>query len=279
LSAGAVGSVFVAVRLEEKGEESAERFALKVPEYSATAARRLSEAEFLKLFREEASALMALPLHRNLARFVTFDAGCKPKPILVMELVEGTTFENLLSVRDLDMKRALRVLDDVLQGMEAMHAAGVGHLDLKPSNVVLRGGKEAVLVDFGLSGKHIRPGCATGPYGAPEVWGALDGRPDLSPAKADVYSFGCLAFEALTGRVLFQAESEMAQIAAHIAHDGFPTALRSLVKRPGLTGFAELCFATLRHDPRDRPTAAGARRELARLAPDLARLRWPLEPA
>jgi hypothetical protein len=277
LSAGAVGSVFVAVRLEEKGEESAERFALKVPEYSATAARHLSEAEFLKLFREEASALMALPLHRNLARFVTFDAGCKPKPILVMELVEGTTLENLLSVRDLDMRRALRVLDDVLQGMEAMHAAGVGHLDLKPSNVVLRDGKEAVLVDFGLSGKHIRPGCATGPYGAPEVWGALDGRPDLSPAKADVYSFGCLAFEALTGRVLFQAESEMAQIAAHIAHDGFPTALRSLVKRPGLTGFAEFCFAMLRHDPRDRPTASAARRELARLVPDLSRHRWPIE--
>jgi serine/threonine protein kinase len=109
------------------------------------------------------------------------------------------------------------------------------------------------------------------------VWGALDGRVDLSPAKADVYSFGCLAFEALTGRVLFQAESEMAQIAAHIAHDGFPTALRSLVKRPGLTGFAEFCFATLRHDPRDRPTASALRRELARLAPDLARLRWPIE--
>jgi serine/threonine protein kinase len=279
LSAGAVGSVFVAVRLEEKGEETPERFALKVPEYSATAARRLSEAEFLKLFREEASALMALPLHPNLARFVTFDAGCKPKPILVMELVEGTTLENLLSGRALDMKQTLRVLDDVLQGMEAMHAVGVGHLDLKPSNVVLRHSKEAVLVDFGLSGKHIRPGCATGPYGAPEVWGALEGHTDLSPAKADVYAFACLAFEALTGRVLFQAESEMAQIAAHIAHDGFPAALRSLAKRPALTKFAELCFAMLRRDPRERPIASAARRELARLAPELLRLRWPIEPA
>ena len=57
------------------------------------------------------------------------------------------------------------------------------------------------------------PGCATGAYGAPEVWGALEGRRDLSPMKADVYAFGCVAFEALTGRVLFQADSEMAQIA------------------------------------------------------------------
>ena len=188
LSSGAVGSVFVATRLEDRGDESAERFALKVPEYSATAARSLSEAEFLKLFREEASALMALPHHPNLARFVTFDAGCKPKPILVMELVEGTTLESLLQARGLSMARALRIVEDVLSGLQAMHAVGVGHLDLKPSNAVLRGGEEAVLVDFGLSGKHIRPGCATGPYGAPEVWGAFGERADsVAPQGGRVF--------------------------------------------------------------------------------------------
>ena len=276
LSAGAVGSVFVAVRLEEKGEEGAERFALKVPEYSATAARRLSEGEFLKLFREEASALMALPLHRNLARFVTFDAGCRPKPILVMELVEGTTFENLLSVRDLDMKRALRVLDDVLQGLEAMHAAGVGHLDLKPSNVVLRGGEEAVLVDFGLSGKHIRPGCASGPYGAPEVWGALEGRGDLSPAKADVYSFACLAFEVLTQRPLFDADDLLGVIRQHFAHDGLPPGLSELRARPELRKLAEILSRAMRPNPAQRTRVRMLRTELSRVAPVLRDLAWPL---
>jgi hypothetical protein len=277
LSSGAVGSVFVATRLEDRGDESAERFALKVPEYSATAARSLSEAEFLKLFREEASALMALPHHPNLARFVTFDAGCKPKPILVMELVEGTTLESLLQARGLSMARALRIVEDVLSGLQAMHAVGVGHLDLKPSNAVLRGGEEAVLVDFGLSGKHIRPGCATGPYGAPEVWGAFGERADLSPLKADVYSSACVAFEALTGRVLFEAESEMAQIAAHLAHDGFPAPLRALAGRPGMSGLAELFFSMLRRDPRDRPTVAAVNGEFSRLTPTLGRKSWPLE--
>ncbi|MGD0675388.1 MAG: protein kinase [Polyangiaceae bacterium] len=277
LSAGAVGSVFVATRLEEKGDESAERFALKVPVYSASAARILSETEFLKLFRDEATALMALPQHPNLARFVTFDVGSRPKPILVMELVEGTTFESLLQGRALTMALALRILLDVAAGLEAMHAVGIGHLDLKPSNVVLRQGEEAVLVDFGLSGRHIRPGCATGPYGAPEVWGAAESRMDLSPPKADIYSFACLVFEGLTSRVLFEAETEVAQIAAHVAHDGFPPLLRAMARSEGVSGLVELCGAMLRRDPLERPAISSVKRELVRLATVLGAARWPLD--
>ncbi len=276
LGAGAVGSVFVATRVEDKGEASAERFALKVPEYSASVARSLSEVEFLTMFRDEASALIALPSHPNLARFVTFDAGSKPKPILVMELVEGTTLEHLLEARGVDTARVLRVLDDVLRGLEAMHSAGVGHLDLKPSNVVLRRDEQAVLVDFGLAGRHIRPGCATGAYGAPEVWGALEGRKDLTPMKADVYAFGCVAFEALTGKVLFQADTEMAQIAKHVGHDGSPPPLRELQKRAELRPLTDLLVSALRQDPSARPTAATLRKELARMAPALGQTSWPL---
>jgi hypothetical protein len=276
LSSGAAGSVFVVTRVEDRGETDAEKFALKVPEYSASAARSLSEAEFLKLFREEAGTLIALPHHPNLAGFVTFDARSRPKPILVMELVEGATLERLLGARGLDSVKALKVLDDVLNGLTAMHAAGIAHLDLKPANVVLRSGGEAVLVDFGLAGRHIRPGCATGPYGAPEVWGALDGQSDASPAKADVYAFGCVAFETLTGRVLFEAGSDMAQVAMHVAHDGFPEPVKALAKHEALAPLAKLLFSTLRRNPHDRPDAAAVRKELARIAPTLARARWPL---
>jgi serine/threonine protein kinase len=269
--------VFVALRVEDRSDPNAEKFALKVPEYSASAARQLSEAEFLKLFREEAGALIGLPPHPNLARFVTFDAGSRPKPILVMELVEGATLEHLLEMRGLDAPRAFGVLDDVLRGLEAMHAIGIGHLDLKPSNVVMRRGEQAVLVDFGLAGRHIRPGCATGPYGAPEVWGALDGKVVPSPAKADVYAFGCVAFETLLGRVLFDAGSELALISLHVAHDGFPPPLRALTNRPELASLVELLFSTLRRDPANRPTASTVRRDLARIAPALARLEWPID--
>ena len=214
--------VFVVHRVEDRHEPDAEKFALKVPDYSASAARLISEAEFQKMFRDEASALLAIPSHPNLARFVTFDLAARPKPILVMELVEGATLEHAVEARALDMTRCFALLDGVLSGLEAMHDVGVGHLDRKPGNVVLREGRDPVLVDFGLSGRHIRPGCATGPYGAPEVWGAeVDGAKPTAQA-ADVYAFGCLAFETLTGWTLFDADSEIQQVAMHLSHDGLP---------------------------------------------------------
>jgi hypothetical protein len=277
LSAGGAGSVFVAVRAEERSQEGAERFALKIPEYSATAARSLAEAEFLKMFREEAATLMALPQHPNLARCVTYDGACKPKPILVMELVEGATLERLIEARGLTAAKALQFLDDVLCGLEAMHAVDIGHLDLKPSNVVLRRGKQAVVVDFGLAGRRLRPGCATGPYGAPEVWGALELSREPPPSKADIYAFGCLVYEALTARVLFDAETETQQIAMHLVHDGSPAPLRALANRSGLAPLAELLSTTLRRDALQRPNASDVRKGLARLTPALARMGWPID--
>ncbi len=275
LGAGNVGSVFVATRYEDRHDAKAERFALKVPEYSVTAARSLSEAQFLDLFRSEASALLTIPGHPNVARFVTFDAGARPKPILVMELVPGVTMDKVIRSRSLDMARCLRLLDDVLAGLEAMHGAGVGHLDLKPSNVVIREGDEAVLVDFGLAGRHIRPGCGTGPYGAPEVWGAVAEGAVTTPMAADVYAFGCVAYEALTGELLFDAESEVAQIAQHIAHDGMPPKLAALARRPGMAPLCELLQATLRRVATMRPSATQVRSMLRKVAPGLAGVAWP----
>ena len=276
LGAGAVGTVFVVTRVEDRSDPQAERFALKVPEYSATAARSVSEADFMKMFRDEASALLGVPQHPNLARFVTFDAGSKPKPILVMELVEGMALDRVIESGALDATRAFSALDHVLAGLEAMHSVGVGHLDIKPGNIILRKGEEAVLVDFGLAGRHIRPGCATGPYGAPEVWGALEGNAHATPMAADVYAFGCLAFEVLTGRTLFEADNEMAQIALHVAHDGFPPLVRDLAaKHAALAPVAEVLFSTLRRDPQNRATASNVRSELRRIAPTVSRQKWP----
>ncbi|HEY2366780.1 MAG TPA: serine/threonine-protein kinase, partial [Polyangiaceae bacterium] len=276
LASGGGGSVLVAVRIEDKGEDDAERFALKVPAYDASAARTVSEAEFFQMFRDEASALLAIPSHPNLARFVTFDTGSRPKPILVMELVEGENLEHAITSRSIDASRAFKLLDDVLSGLEAMHSVEVGHLDLKPSNVVLRRGKDAVLVDFGLAGRRVRPGCATGPYGAPEVWAADGASTNASPRSADVYAFGCVAFEALTGDILFQADSELQQIAMHLSHDGFPEKLRKLATKPQLQPLAEVLFSALRRDPQKRPSVPQLRAELRRLAPTFAGAKWPL---
>lgn len=277
LGVGGTASVFVVNRVEDRHEDGAERFALKVPDYNATAARSVSQEEFFKLFREEASALIMLPNHVNLARFVTFDLAARPLPILVMELVEGVTLERVIDAKTFDMKKCLKTLDDVLTGLEAMHSAGLGHLDLKPSNVLLRKGEQGVLVDFGLAGRKIRPGCGTGPYGAPEVWGVLpDDFQHPQPMASDIYSFGCLAFEMLTGKVLFDAPNEVTQITMHVSHDGAPLPMRSLIANPEVGPLAEVLVTTLRRDPRHRPTAEELRADLRAVASMVEDASWPV---
>ncbi|MBS2015891.1 MAG: serine/threonine protein kinase [Deltaproteobacteria bacterium] len=277
LGVGGTASVFVVNRVEDRHDANAERFALKVPDYNATAARTMSQDEFFKLFREEASALIMLPNHVNLARFVTFDLAARPLPILVMELVEGVTLERVIDTQAFDTKKCLKAFDDVLVGLEAMHSAGLGHLDLKPSNVVLRRAEQAVLVDFGLAGRKIRPGCGTGPYGAPEVWGVVpDDFPHPTPMAADIYSFGCLAFEMLTGKVLFDAPNEVTQITMHVSHDGAPLPMRSLIANPEVGPLAEVLVTTLRRDPRMRPSAEQLRADIRAVASMVEDARWPV---
>lgn len=276
IGGGAAGTVFIVTRSEERHDPGAERFALKVPDYDATAARSLSEADFLKLFREEAGALLALPEQENLARFVTFDAGARPKPILVMELVEGSRCDKLIASRLLTVQGAFALLDGVLAGLGAMHAVGVGHLDIKPSNVILRDERQAVLVDFGLAGRHLRPGCGTSSYGAPEVWGIAPPGVEPTPMTADLYSFGCIAYEVLTGQTLFDAPNEVALISAHLTHDGSPAGVKKLAERPMTAGLAAMLRKCLRKDPRQRGTAAEIRKGMKAVASSIGAKSWPV---
>ncbi|TNF60274.1 MAG: serine/threonine protein kinase [Deltaproteobacteria bacterium] len=279
---GAVGSVFIARRVEERQDETAPLFALKVPDYSAAAARTLSEDEFLRLFREEAGALLALPEHPNIARFVTFDAGARPKPILVMELIEGPSLERMLEMGDLSLGRARDLLLGVGAGLDAMHQVGVGHLDVKPSNIIVCNADaitgvgqppKPVIVDFGLAGRHLRPGCGTANYGAPEIWGAGD---TSRAIPADVYAFGCLIFEAYTGQTLFDGTGEAAMITQHVSHDGNPEAVKTLLERPETRKLGALIARCLRRDPNDRITIRQARQFLMNLSLGVENQRWPV---
>lgn len=283
IGSGAVGSVFVAERAEERDAFGAERVALKVPDYSGAAARTLSEEEFLDLFRQEAGALLAVPRDAHLASFITFDAGARPKPILVMELIEGPTLERFLEKGGLKMSAALDILLGIASGLEAMHGVGVAHLDVKPSNVIMRanGGDPhtlPVLVDFGLAGRHLRPGCGTGEYGAPEIWGLSDrSQGEAEAAPADVYAFGCVCYEILTTQTLFSAPSELGLITSHVSHDGMPPRVGALTTDPRTAGLAEVLRRCLRRDGRERATMPEVRHALDHIAPTLETLQWPLQ--
>jgi serine/threonine protein kinase len=286
ISSGAAGSVFVAQRAHERHDEGAESYALKVPSYSGQNSRTLTEQEFLHLFREEAGALLTLAPHPNLAGFVTFDAAARPKPILVMELVSGASLERVLDRRELSVASAFAILDGIASGLGAMHAQGLGHLDLKPANVILRQPRGdadlvgdaqavAVLVDFGLAGRKIRPGCASPHYGAPEVWDpGMYG--STEPTAADVYGFACLAYEMLVGRPLFEADTLPGLIACHFEHDGHPADLAALGATRALAPLAQLLAAAMAPNPRSRATIVDVRNALRDLQPTLRTAQWPL---
>ena len=276
LGGGGASSVFVARRIEERKNAKAEGFALKVPAYDPTTARSLSEQEFLQLFREEAGALLSLPQHANLARFVTFDLAARPKPILVMELIRGLGLDRLIRSRSLGSEQAFQILDGILAGVEAMHQERVGHLDLKPSNVILRDSETPVIVDFGLSGRKLRPGCGTLDYCSPEVLGAVPADYSPSPLPADIYAFACMAYETLTAELLFEAEDETTILALHVSHDGWPDRLARFAQIPEYKDLAMVLAACLRQDPRKRPTAGQARSALTKASKVLRDRPWPL---
>lgn len=272
---GAGGSVLLAVRAEERTRADRELVALKVPDYSGDAARSLSEQEFERLFREEAGALLALPEHPNLARFITFDASAQPKPILVMEFVRGTNLERTLEAAHLTLSRALAIIDGLLAGLEAMHAVGIAHLDVKPPNVVLREGSgDAVLVDFGLAGRHIRAGCGSPFYGAAEVWS--ENPSALEPFPTDVYAAGCVAFEVLTQSVLMDGDNLKAVIDQHFSPQPGGDVLARMQRTRQLAPLAELLRAAVARDPKRRPTISRLRAGFAAIAPELRSQRWPI---
>ena len=109
------------------------------------------------------------------------------------------------------------------------------------------------------------------------MWGAaLDDGAALDPTKADVYSFGCMAYEMLTGRILFDAANEVTQITMHISHDGFPLPMQSLIANPEVGPLAEVLVTTLRRDPRHRPTTEELRADIRAVATMVEDAAWPV---
>jgi serine/threonine protein kinase len=272
---GAGGSVLLGVRAAHRNRPDRELVALKVPDYSGDAARAMSEQEFDRLFREEAGALLALPAHPNLARFITFDASAQPKPILAMEYVRGTNLERTLESPTLTMPRALEIIDDLLAGLEAMHAVRIAHLDVKPANLVLRDSTgKAVLVDFGLAGRHIRVGCGSAHYGAAEVWD--EDASKLEPFPTDVYAAACVAFEVLTDQALMRGDNLKDLLDQHFAAQPAGEILGKLVRHTQFASLGELLRAAVSRDPRRRPTVSRLRAGFAAIAPELHNVQWPI---
>jgi serine/threonine protein kinase len=151
--------------------------------------------------------------------------------ILVMELVEGSTLADRLRLNPPSVREALELARQIAAGLEAAHEKGVLHRDLKPANIVIDQKGRAKLLDFGLAttpdedteDSHVTTASAV--PGGPRVAGTA---PYLSPEQArgevldkrtDIWSFGCVIYEMLSGRRAFTGASWAETTAAILERD------------------------------------------------------------
>ena len=165
--------------------------------------------------------------HPHLVRMYTFDESEQGIPFVVMQFVAGVSLEELLNYqpkRKLPFDEAIRILSQIASALAHAHEKGVIHRDLKPQNVLIAAEGAIKLGDFGLAhsdldDEHLtRTGAAVGTpfYMSPEQF-----RGETATTAADVYSYGILAFEMLTGRRPFDAQVYFSLALQHIS-DPFP---------------------------------------------------------
>jgi serine/threonine-protein kinase len=209
----------------------------------------------LERFKREAKATARLS-HPNVV--ATYDIGSTgDRPYLVMELVRGGDLAQLL--RNHGLPPAGEVADLAIQaarGLDAAHAAGIVHRDVKPANLLLSSDGTLKITDFGIarmSGTE-NTGGLTGPvllgtaaYLAPEQ---VRGEP-ATPAS-DRYALGCVLYELLAGRTPFTGEAHQV-LDGHVHSEPAPL----LAYRPDAgAGLADLVMKLLSKDPAARPATA-----------------------
>jgi DNA-binding NarL/FixJ family response regulator len=205
---------------------------------------------FRARFQRECELAAAID-HPNVVE--VFHAGEEEGLLFVtMRYVDGIDLGRLLEAEGpVDPVRAVSIVADVASALDEAHSLGLVHRDVKPGNVLIavRSGREhAFLTDFGITKRATdepltRTGVAVGTvdYIAPEQAHAGD-----VDARADVYSLGCVLFQSLTGKLVFDRESDLEKIWAHV-HDP-PPRLRSV--RPDARGVGGRAHARAGQGPR-----------------------------
>ena len=205
-------------------------------------------------FRREGSLLAALehphiiPIH---------GMGELDGELFIATRLVSATLRQVILACPVGLDAAMTVLTAVAGALDAAHAAGVVHRDVKPANVLIDPGPAVYLGDFGLA-RDPRGASLTAPgqvlgtldYMAPEL---LDG--ERVGAATDIYGLACLAVETLTGTVPYRRDTDAAIMYAHIV-DPPP---RVSERRPELPrALDDAIAAGMAKDPDDRPPTAGA---------------------
>jgi len=249
IGAGGMGEVYRA-RDEKLGRE----IAVKVlPENLA------SDAEAVARFEREAFAVAALS-HPNILSI--FDFGSEGGiSFVVTELLEGETLREKLAAGPLPVRRAADYATQIAEGLAAAHGRGVVHRDLKPENLFVTKDGYVKILDFGLARRTplvgeeseaptvtalTEPGVVLGTVGymSPE-----QARGQLADSRSDIFSFGVVLYEMLSGERLFRRGSAAETLTAILRDDPpeLPEKMRDV--SPALERIARRC---LEKDPESR---------------------------
>ena len=210
-----------------------------------------SDPNRLSRFTREARLLASLN-HPNIgAIYEVEDAGGVQG--LVLELIDGPALSDRLSRGALPIREALGIARQIATALEAAHEKGIIHRDLKPANIKITPAGAVKVIDFGIA-RGVEPDVSaaatetgfiigTAAYMSPEQ--ARGGSVDK---RTDIWAFGCVLYEMLTGQQPFDADTSSDTIARILEHEPAWDRLPSTVPR----GIQKLLKRCLNKDPADR---------------------------
>jgi eukaryotic-like serine/threonine-protein kinase len=213
-----------------------------------------SDADRLRRFEQEAKAAGILN-HPNIT--AVYDIGThEGAPYVVQELLEGETLRSLLAGGRLAQRRVIDYALQVAHGLAAAHEKGIVHRDLKPENLFVTKDGRVKILDFGLAklthqeeGSQVtnlptatagtEPGVVLGTLGymAPEQ---VRGRP--ADARSDIFSFGAILYEMLSGKRAFQGDTAADTMSAILKEDPPDLSVTNQNVSPGLERIVRHCL-------------------------------------
>ncbi len=215
------------------------------------------EAEDLVRFQTEAKITSSLD-HPNIVRVLDFGVNEKNTPFMVLEFVNGRTLRTLLKAQGkLSNDQAFDLFSAVAAALSYAYKHNINHRDLKPENLIIQSGLTSdmvpTLIDFGLAkylpaDKVITRGGIT-LVGTPAYMSPDQAKNNHFDERSEIYSFGCVLFEALVGEPPFSADTALNLLAKHCNEKPASAAKKNAAVDPVLSAVVEKC---LQKSPEDR---------------------------
>ena len=228
----------------------------------------MEDEQSLKRFQKEARATQKLQ-HEKIVKVYDNGINQDGKPFIVMELLSGITLDQMLKERVfLDQDQVLDLFNDVCESLEYAHEAKIIHRDLKPSNIFLEGtgeaGLRAKLIDFGIAkireSKDSETNYLTQTediFGSPLYMSPEQGLGEKVTTQSDIYSLGCILYEALSGRAPFADDNPIKTVFRHLNEK--PDSLVEGKEQLQISkDLEQVVFKCLEKNPANRYTSAGA---------------------